>query len=197
LQAIADENVSLDIMSDLHDTGSPLLTPLLAPPSSISTPPQLMPLSLPHNDGVKAVDDADERIDEAVKFMHRRDESFNPPEYQALKRDAFPPRPDVESLLQESHVFRIPYREMWPRNCPDDVTRRAEERGIALHATLYMDIRIPKVLLQASERTKLELWVDIHGGGGVSMYFWRYGKHANDGSSPALPLSFPGILKPC
>jgi hypothetical protein len=159
-------------MSDLHDTGSPLLAPLSAPLSPPSTPPQVMPLSLLRNHEVNAAHSADERIVEAMKFKHRRDKSFNPPKYQALKGDAFPPRPDVESLFQGFHVFQIPYHEMWPRNCSDDLIRRAEEGGYPLNTTLYMDVRIPKVLLRVTQRTKLELWVDMHGGGGVGMYLW-------------------------
>jgi hypothetical protein len=112
---------------------------------------------------------AQEQIQQAKGFMTERDKLFNLPKFQELEKNVFPPRPEVESLLQDTHIIQVPYRKMWPRNCTDEVIKLAEANGAPIHTTLNMFIRIPKVLLKATKPTKLEIWLDLHGGGGSSL----------------------------
>jgi hypothetical protein len=142
-------------------------------------------------------DSADEQIRKAIDFKKQQDDFFHADEFRELEKDVFPQRPEVEELLDKCRIFQIAYRKMWPRDCTEDVIKLAEERDDPIHTMLYLDVRIPEVLLHTTEPTGLELWVDIHGGGGVSMLLWRNGNQTNVISLPAPLHLFPGHSRLC
>jgi hypothetical protein len=117
------------------------------------------------------VPSADKRIQQAREFETKRNKLFNPTRFQQLDSDAFPPRPELEAMLEGLHTHYELYRKVPPQGCPEDVVRLAEADGDDIHAALYMVIRLRKTLLDTTTPTRVKISSDMHGGGGVCITY--------------------------
>jgi hypothetical protein len=111
-------------------------------------------------------------IRQAREFERKRDELITPIRFLHLESNAFPPRPDLEAMLEGLYSHYEPYRKVPPQGCPEDVVRKAEADGSGIHAQLYMVIRMRKTLLKTTTPTRVRISLDMHGGGGVCITCW-------------------------
>ncbi|KAF2844449.1 hypothetical protein T440DRAFT_523500 [Plenodomus tracheiphilus IPT5] len=108
------------------------------------------------------------RIQQTFQASKELQAELNPARFSKIGKEIFLERPHVRTLLEEFHMQKIPYCEVWPEDSTFGLVRGARVRGTPIHTTLYMVISMPRSVYQASKPTKLKLSVDFHGGGGFT-----------------------------
>jgi len=94
---------------------------------------------------------------------------LNPNQFDVHGDQIFVRRPSIARIMHQVHTFRVPYHEIWPNGCTDDLKRCAAAQGRSISTTLHMEISMPESLLDVTKVTQVITAIYMHGGGAVRL----------------------------